>query len=224
MKIKCFLLLSLVIGLQVKAAVNPIPNDPGTLEALIALHKQAAAAERNALQRIEASYGLQVKVKTTTHKLQEIREIIETKSSNLYSYVLLASRIAYIGNNLYKLSKSYYDFTSATTSTLFKKPMVAWYYAEAVSACAREVKNIKPLLARFTATNFLTASTMDDNLMILGSIQAAIDRCQHAIDEAYMWSSLVVNGGYTRLFLDDIFNSKLTDQIATGVISLYFSI
>lgn len=218
------LLLFLNFGIGVNAAINPIPNDPTTLEALIALHKNAAEAERNALARISSSVVLNNEAKKNTTLLQDVRDVLETKTSNLYSYVLLAARIANIGRSLYKLSQSYGEFTSATTSTLFKNPMVAWYYAEAVSVCAREVKNIAPLLARFTVSKFLTRSTMDDNLLVLASIQASIDRCQHAIDGAYLWSSMVVNGGYTRIFLDDVFNSKFTDQIAHGVISLYFSV
>lgn len=226
MKKSLLILLAFIGGLQLKgASVLPAPVPPRDLpviEALISLHKTMASAENEALSRLNISLAETNRIKKNATDFKEIREVLDTRTTSIYSNLVLAARIAYVTKNLYDFTKLFTQFSAASASTLFKKPMCAWYYTEAVSACAKEVKNMTETMTRLgvSSINLITA-TMDEKLQLINTIDATIERCKRIIDETYMWCSFVVNGGHRRLFLWDILNSTVTDQIAKGIISQY---
>ena len=151
------------------------PEDQPTLEALIDLHKDMKSAEDRAMENIAVSLGEQSAVTNKTVDFHDVKTTLNTKLSNAYSYVLLAAALSGTANSLYKLINSYADFTSSMASTVTSKPMVGWYYAEAVYACEREIKNIKALYTTMTASglNIMKAS-MDEKLNMIFQIKASI--------------------------------------------------
>lgn len=221
----CFLAMGTIQALAVKLPAPIPPSDPATIEALIALHKTTAKAERESLSKLQSSLASSLLFNKKTLEFKDVREVLDTKTGSLYSYVLLTARIAFISKGLVNLTKSYANFTSATTQTLFKKPMTGWYYTEAIRACGREIKAIEPILLRFGAANLdLMSASMDEKIFLLSTIQGTIEKCQRIMDEAYFYCSYVVQSGFNRMFLDEIFETKVTDDIAKGIITLYYEV
>ena len=127
---------------------------------------------------------------------------LNSKLNNAYSYVILGTALASTGTDLYRLIDTYAMFTKNTAKYAFKKPAVAWYYTEANFACAREIKNIKQMYATLTASGL--------NVM------------RASMDEANLWCSIVVMGGFHYDYIWDILNSDVKDEIATKVIDKWY--
>ena len=196
------------------------PEDQPTLEALIDLHKDMKSAEDRAMENIAVSLGEQSAVTNKTVDFHDVKTTLNTKLSNAYSYVLLAAALSETANSLYKLINSYADFTSSMASTVTNKPMVGWYYVEAVYACEREIKNIKTLYTTMTASglNIMKAS-MDEKLNMIFQIKASIDSMLRIIVDASFWCSCVAIGGFAHDYIWDILNSDVTNAIAEGLIT-----
>ena len=62
---------------------------------------------------------------------------------------------------------------------------------------------------------------MEEKLQLINTIKSTVDKCRSIINDAYLWCSFMVQNGFYRLFIEDILNSKVTDQIAQKVISQY---
>lgn len=223
---KLMLLLCFLYGfLQMKSQVIPAPvppRDPPVIEALISLHKTMASAEKEALAKLNLSLLETNQIKKKSIDFKEVKEVLDTRTSSIYSYLVLGARLAYVTKDFYEFIQIFTKFTAASATSLFKKPMCTWYYLEAVNACTREVKNLTATMARLGASqiNLMTA-TMDEKLLIIGEVSNTIDKCKRIIDETYMWCSFVVNNGFVRLFIWDVLNSKVTDQIAHNIITQY---
>ena len=184
------------------------PKNAPLIEALIQLHKDMKHAEDNARD-----------------DFHDVKTTLNTKLSNAYSYVLLAAALSGTANSLYKLINEYADFTSSMASTVTSKPMVGWYYAEAVYACEREIKNIKALYTTMTASglNIMKAS-MDEKLNMIFQIKASIDSMLRIIEDASFWCSCVAIGGFAHDYIWDILNSDVTNAIAEGLITKWNAI
>lgn len=222
------LVLLLFVGKITSTALVPIPkvfdfpNDLPTIEALMSLHKLSASEEQKALNRLNLSLATTTGIEKVTSKFQQGRELLDTRTNSIYSYVLFAARLAFLTKGFSELTTSFTHFTAASSSDLFKKPTCAWYYAEAVSACRQEIKNMTAMLGRLGIAQIdLLQATMAEKLELIATIQVAVDNCKRIIEDAYFWCSFMVHSGFNRLFLEDIFESKLTDQIAHNVINLY---
>lgn len=200
------------------------PNDAGTIEALISLHKLIKGAEDDALAKVTASYGEQSVITKGATKYNDTRSTLDSKLNNAYSYVILAASLAGTGTDLYKLIDTYSKFTADATKTMFKKPMIAWYYAEANYACSREIKNIKKMYITISASgiNVMKAS-MDEKLDMINELRMYIQNMQGIIDQAYAWCSVVAIGGFHYDYIWGILNSDVTDAIAKGVIEKWNS-
>ena len=196
------------------------PKNTPLIEALIELHKDMKRAEDKAVEKIAVSYGEQSAVTKKTVDFNDVKTTLNTKLNNAYSYVLLAAALSGTANSLYKLINAYSDFTSSMASTVTTKPMVGWYYTEAMFACEREIKNIKTLYTSMTASglNIMKAS-MDEKLNLINSIKTSIDAMRGIIDSAYCWASVVAVGGFHYDYIWDILNSEVTDEIAKGLIN-----
>ena len=203
-----------------RAEVFDLPDDLPTIEALISLHKLMKAEEDDAMARIATSLGEQSLVTKGAKAFNDTRTTLDSKLSNAYSYVVLAGAISSTANSLYRLINDYYDFTAETMSVVKNKPMVGWYYTEAVFACDREIKGIKKMYATMTAAglNVMKAS-MDEKLAMVQELKTRIDTMRGIIDRAALWCSAVAIGGFGHDYIWDILNSEVLDKIAEGVIN-----
>ena len=206
--------------IQGKAIAIEWPQDFPTIEALISLHKMIKGEEDAARDKIAVSFGEQSLVTKGANKFNDARTTLDSKLSNGYSYVLLAASLSYTASSMYKLIQEYSEFAQLSVQYSTKKPMVAWYFAEANLACSREIKNIKALYLTMTASglNVMKAS-MDEKLNLVNSIKTSIDTMRGIIDSAYCWASIVAVGGFHYDYIWDILNSEVTDEIATGLIN-----
>lgn len=206
--------------IQGKALAIEWPQDFPTIEALISLHKMIKGEEDAARDKIAISFGEQSLVTKGANKFNDARTTLDSKLSNGYSYVLLAASLSYTASSMYKLIQEYSEFAQLSVQYSTKKPMVAWYFAEANLACSREIKNIKALYLTMTASglNVMKAS-MDEKLNLVNSIKTSIDTMRGIIDSAYCWASIVAVGGFHYDYIWDILNSEVTDEIATGLIN-----
>ena len=217
---RIFLIMMAVLLIQGKALAIEWPQDFPTIEALISLHKMIKGEEDAARDKIAVSFGEQSMVTKGANKFNDARTTLDSKLSNGYSYVLLAASLSYTASSMYKLIQEYSEFTQLSVQYSTKKPMVAWYFAEANLACSREIKNIKALYLTMTASglNVMKAS-MDEKLNLVNSIKTSIDTMRGIIDSAYCWASIVAVGGFHYDYIWDILNSEVTDEIATGLIN-----
>lgn len=221
MKKVIILFICLVLCLpSARAEVFDLPDDVPTIEALISLHKLMKAEEDDAMARIATSFGEQSLVTKGAKKFNDVRTTLDSKLSNAYSYVVLAGAISGTANSLYRLINDYADFTTNMVETVKKKPMVAWYYSEAMFACNREIKGIKKMYATMTAAgmNVMKAS-MDEKLEMVMELKTRIDTMRGIIDSAMLWCSAVAIGGFGHDYIWDILNSEVLDEIAEGVIN-----
>ena len=221
MKRISIILMLAVLGIAESHAID-WPNDLPTIEALIDLHKMIKGAEDGARDRVALSFGEQSMVTKGADKFNDVRTTLDSKLSNGYSYVLLAACLGSTANSMYKLIQEYSEFAQLSAKYTTKKPMVAWYFAEANLACSREIKikNIKALYVTMTASglNVMKAS-MDEKLNLVNSLKTSIDTMRGIIDSAYCWASIVAIGGFHYDYIWDILNSEVTDEIATGLIN-----
>lgn len=217
---RIFLIMMAVLLIQGKALAIEWPQDFPTIEALISLHKMIKGEEDAAKDKIAVSFGKQSMVTKGANKFNDARTTLDSKLSNGYSYVLLAASLSYTASSMYKLIQEYSEFAQLSVQYSTKKPMVAWYFAEANLACSREIKNIKALYLTMTASglNVMKAS-MDEKLNLVNSIKTSIDTMRGIIDSAYCWASIVAVGGFHYDYIWDILNSEVTDEIATGLIN-----
>ena len=206
--------------IQGKALAIEWPQDFPTIEALISLHKMIKGAEDGARDKVALSFGEQSMVTKGADKFNDVRTTLDSKLSNGYSYVLLAACLGSTANSMYKLIQEYSEFAQLSARYTTKKPMVAWYFAEANLACSREIKNIKALYVTMTASglNVMKAS-MDEKLNLVNTLKTSIDTMRGIIDSAYCWASIVAVGGFHYDYIWDILNSEVTDEIATGLIN-----
>ena len=217
---RIILIMMAVLLIQGKALAIEWPQDFPTIEALISLHKMIKGEEDAARDKIAVSFGEQSLVTKGANKFNDARTTLDSKLSNGYSYVLLAASLSYTASSMYKLIQEYSEFAQLSVQYSTKKPMVAWYFAEANLACSREIKNIKALYLTMTASglNVMKAS-MDEKLNLVNSIKTSIDTMRGIIDSAYCWASIVAVGGFHYDYIWDILNSEVTDEIATGLIN-----
>ena len=217
---RIILIMMAFLLIQGKALAIEWPQDFPTIEALISLHKMIKGEEDAARDKIAVSFGEQSLVTKGANKFNDARTTLDSKLSNGYSYVLLAASLSYTASSMYKLIQEYSEFAQLSVQYSTKKPMVAWYFAEANLACSREIKNIKALYLTMTASglNVMKAS-MDEKLNLVNSIKTSIDTMRGIIDSVYCWASIVAVGGFHYDYIWDILNSEVTDEIATGLIN-----
>ena len=225
MKKFLFIIIGFMTWIHPVRADVELPADLPTIEALISLHKMMKAEEDKAMEKIAVSFGEQSIVTKGAQKFNDARTTLDSKLSNAYSYVLLAATLASTSTSLYQLIRDYADFTGDAAKKFLKKPMVGWYYMEAMYACEREIKNIKALYTTMTASgiNVMKAS-MDEKMNLLFQLKTSIDTIRGIIDNAYTWCSIVAIGGFKHDYIWDILNSEVKDKIAEDIINNWYSV
>lgn len=205
--------------LPFKSLAFDFPKDLPTFEALMALHKAVKKDEDQALARIATSFGEQSLVTKGAEKFNDVRSTLDTRLNNAYSYVVLAAAISSTASSLYLLTKEYKDFTANTYKYVSKKPFVAWYYAEANVAIAREIKHAQKLYATVAASGInLMKASMDEKLNLVMSLKDTIENARRIIDNANLYCYLVTDCGWKPDYIWEILTSDVKDEIASAVI------
>ena len=205
--------------LPFKSLAFDFPNDLPTFEALMALHKAVKKDEDQALARIATSFGEQSLVTKGAEKFNDVRSTLDTRLNNAYSYVVLAAAISSTASSLYLLTKEYKDFTANTYKYVSKKPFVAWYYAEANVAIAREIKHAQKLYATVAASGInLMKASMDEKLNLVMSLKDTIENARRIIDNANLYCYLVTDCGWKPDYIWEILTSDVKDEIVSVVI------
>lgn len=211
------IIILLIVGVvNAKADVLfDLPNDLPTIEALIDLHKCIKKDEDAALARVVTSFGEQSLVTKGAVKFHNLRTILDTKLNNAYSYMVLASALASTSISLTKLTTEYSNFTKTTFRTVQKKPFVAWYYADANVAIAREIKHLRKLYMSMAASGLnLMKASMDEKLDLIFTLKGSIDRVLSIINKANLYCFLVTDCGWKPDYIWEIKNSTIRDEIA----------
>lgn len=205
--------------LPFKSLAFDFPKDLPTFEALMALHKAVKKDEDQALARIATSFGEQSLVTKGAEKFNDVRSTLDTRLNNVYSYVVLAAAISSTASSLYLLTKEYKDFTANTYKYVSKKPFVAWYYAEANVAIAREIKHAQKLYVTVAASGInLMKASMDEKLNLVMSLKDTIENARRIIDNANLYCYLVTDCGWKPDYIWEILTSDVKDEIVTAVI------
>lgn len=205
--------------LPFKSLAFDFPKDLPTFEALMALHKAVKKDEDQALARIATSFGEQSLVTKGAEKFNDVRSTLDTRLNNAYSYVVLAAAISSTASSLYLLTKEYKDFTANTYKYVSKKPFVAWYYAEANVAIAREIKHAQKLYATVAASGInLMKASMDEKLNLVMTLKDSIENARRIIDNANLYCYLVTDCGWKPDYIWEILTSDVKDEIVTVVI------
>ena len=207
------------ILLPFKSLAFDFPKDLPTFEALMALHKAVKKDEDQALARIATSFGEQSLVTKGAEKFNDVRSTLDTRLNNAYSYIVLAAAISSTASSLYLLTKEYKDFTANTYKYVSKKPFVAWYYAEANVAIAREIKHAQKLYATVAASGInLMKASMDEKLNLVMSLKDTIENARRIIDNANLYCYLVTDCGWKPDYIWEILTSDVKDEIVSAVI------
>ena len=205
--------------LPFKSLAFDFPKDLPTFEALMALHKAVKKDEDQALARIATSFGEQSLVTKGAEKFNDVRSTLDTRLNNAYSYVVLAAAISSTASSLYILTKEYKDFTANIYKYVSKKPFVAWYYAEANVAIAREIKHAQKLYATVAASGInLMKASMDEKLNLVMSLKDSIENARRIIDNANLYCYLVTDCGWKPDYIWEILTSDVKDEIVSAVI------
>ena len=205
--------------LPFKSLAFDFPKDLPTFEALMALHKAVKKDEDQALARIATSFGEQSLVTKGAEKFNDVRSTLDTRLNNAYSYIVLAAAISSTASSLYLLTKEYKDFTANTYKYVSKKPFVAWYYADANVAIAREIKHAQKLYATVAASGInLMKASMDEKRNLVMSLKDTIENARRIIDNANLYCYLVTDCGWKPDYIWEILTSDVKDEIVTAVI------
>lgn len=207
------------VTLPLSASAFDFPRDLPTFEALMALHKCVKKDEDQALTRVATSFGEQSIVTKGAKKFNDVRTTLDSKLNNAYSYVVLAGAISSTASSLYLLSKEYKDFTVNTYKYVSEKPFVAWYYADANVAIAREIKHARKLYASVAASGInLMKASMDEKLNLVMTLKNTIDNARRIIDNANLYCYLVTDCGWKPDYIWEILTSSVKDEIVEGVV------
>ena len=213
-KIRLDVISSILLALLLPftAGAFDFPRDLPTFEALMALHKAVKK-----VARIATSFGEQSLVTKGAKKFNDVRSTLDSKLNNAYSYVVLAGAISSTANSLYMLTKEYKDFTVNTYKYVSEKPFVAWYYADANVAIAREIKHARKLYASVAASGInLMKASMDEKLVM--TLKNTIDNARRIIDNANLYCYLVTDCGWKPDYIWEILTSSVKDEIVEGVV------
>lgn len=203
----------------IQAQSYSVPDDVATTEALIDLHKTIKKDEDEALKRITTSTSIQDIITKGTDKVKATREVIDSKVNNAYSYVILASSLSTTANSLYKLTMEYKDFSTNTFRYVSKKPFVAWYYVNANTAIAREIKHCTQLYGIVAASGMnVWRASMDEKLNLIFTLKNSIDRARNIIYNANLYCYLIVNTSWRPDYIWEILTSDVKDAIMEGII------
>lgn len=195
------------------------PDDLPTISALISLHKATAKAEEASMKQVGVSYSEQQIATNNASKFNELRTTLNTKLNNAHQWVILAAAISKTTLDVGNTTKEYIQFVDLTRKKLFRKPQIAWYFAEANYNVSKRVSLLKKSVALMVAseTNILKAS-LSERIDMIHDIQDQIAVIRGIISQALFWSRCVDIGGFKYDYVWDILNSDVYEGIANDLI------
>ena len=200
------------------------PDDLPTISALIELHKQMAKAEELSVHQVSASYLEQEVATENTTKFHEVRKTLNSKLNNAHQWIILAAAMSKTTLDVGNATKEYIQFTKLMSNNLFRKPQIAWYFAETNYNVAKRISLLKNSITLLVAseTNILKAS-LDERIEVIYNIQEQIAVIRSLINQALFWSKCVSLGGFRYDYIWDILNSDVYDGIAKDIINNWTS-
>ena len=200
------------------------PDDLPTISALIELHKQMAKAEELSVHQVSASYLEQEVATENTTKFHEVRKTLNSKLNNAHQWIILAAAMSKTTLDVGNVTKEYIQFTKLMSNNLFRKPQIAWYFAETNYNVAKRISLLKKSIALLVAseTNILKAS-LDERIEVIYNTQEQIAVIRSLINQALFWSKCVSLGGFRYDYIWDILNSDVYDGIAKDIINNWTS-
>ncbi|MDD7319072.1 MAG: hypothetical protein SPF56_00230 [Bacteroidaceae bacterium] len=212
------LLFAVLSSYAVRAQVV-LPGDVPTIEALIALHKKMAKAEKEALNMESGIAAEEIVVKNKSKNWNDVRTTLNTKLKNANSYLIMGMEATQATNELRQLILEYTKLTKDATKDLFKYPLAKWYYAKCTYTMAREIKSIeKQLTALAASNNSILYASMEDKLTMISSIHYSAARMRNLVTRTY-WICQSIYLGYIKMnVISEILKDDITKEIANGVI------
>lgn len=218
---KILLLLSLIVVFSTTSRAGIVgPDDLPTISALIELHKKMAKAEDVAVNQVESGYVEQQLSTKNSSKFNDVRTTLNTKLNNAHQWLILAAAISKTTLDVGNATKEYMQFTQLTAKNIFRKPQIAWYFAEANYNVSQRVSLLKKSVALLVAseTNILKAS-LNERIDMVYNIQEQVAVIRGIISQALFWSRCVNIGGFKYDYIWDILNSDVYDSIANDLIN-----
>jgi hypothetical protein len=217
---KKIILSLLLVALSISSRAGIVgPDDLPTISALISLHKAMAKAEEVSVKQVGVSYGEQQIATNNASKFNELRTTLNTKLNNAHQWVILAAATSKTTLDVGNATKEYIQFVDLTRKNLFRKPQIAWYFAEANYNVSKRVSLLKKSVALMVAseTNILKAS-LSERINMIYDIQDQVAVIRGIISQALFWSRCVSLGGFKYDYIWDILNSDVYEGIANDLI------
>lgn len=217
---KTLLSLMLLVSLLTSSQAGIIgPDDLPTISALIELHKKMAKAEDVAVKQVGTSYGEQQIATNNSSKFNDVRTTLNTKLNNANQWIFLAAAVSKTTLDIGNTTKEYIQFVELTGKNIFRKPQIAWYFAEANYNVSKRVSLLKKSVAMLVAseTNILKAS-LSERIQMICEIQDQIAVIRGIISQALFWSRCVDIGGLKYDYIWDILNSDALEGITNDII------
>lgn len=217
---KKIILSVLLVALSISSRAGIVgPDDLPTISALISLHKAMAKAEEVSVKQVGVSYGEQQIATNNASKFNELRTTLNTKLNNAHQWVILAAATSKTTLDVGNATKEYIQFVDLTRKNLFRKPQIAWYFAEANYNVSKRVSLLKKSVALMVAseTNILKAS-LSERINMIYDIQDQVAVIRGIISQALFWSRCVSLGGFKYDYIWDILNSDVYEGIANDLI------
>ena len=139
--------------------------------------------------------------------------------TNAHQWVILAAAISKTTLDMGNATKEYIQFVDLTRKNLFRKPQIAWYFAEANYNVSKRMSLLKKSLALMVVseTNILKAS-LSERIDMIYDIQDQIAVIRGIISQALFWSRCVDIGGFKYDYVWDILNSDVYEGIANDLL------
>ena len=178
-----------------------------------------AKAEDVAVKQVGTSYGEQQIATNHSSKFNDVRTTLNTKLNNANQWIFLAAAVSKTTLDIGNTTKEYIQFVELTGKNIFRKPQIAWYFAEANYNVSKRVSLLKKSVAMLVAseTNILKAS-LSERIQMICEIQDQIAVIRGIISQALFWSRCVDIGGFKYDYIWDILNSDALEGITNDII------
>lgn len=212
--------LAFVLAFQFCGAAVVMPDDVGTIEALIDAHKSMKKAEDLAILDLTAISGTHKETKDFAKKYNEARSKLNQRLADVNSTITLVSSVFSVTLQLKNLIEDYKDFTVTTYNNAKRQPFLLLTYANANKQIAAEIKSISAKCMEYSLfqTNVLKA-TMEEKRQILGYISMNIASVQRIINRASLLCRSMLATGIQEYHVYDLVNSN--QDLMNKIISVW---